>query len=151
METDGIVKKERPLAKRSERVRINENARLMQRVADGDFDAFERLYRRFESHRSPKKGLKGRSEPIKDSPDGLSQPELELYLKELTAAIEQAKGKLTEAQRQALDAANALDIDLNDVSKEIGCSHSAFKSRLKRARKRLRELLAPFLNDENNS
>jgi RNA polymerase sigma-70 factor (ECF subfamily) len=182
----------------------------MQRVADGDFDAFERLYERFapvlmyffccqginltvaedltqrvfaslleqrsdfraessfetylfsiawrmlsreirESHRSPKKGLKGRSEPIKDSPDDLSQPELELYLKELTAAIEEAKGKLTERQRQVLDAANALDIDLSGASNKIGYSHDAFKKRLERARKRLRELLAPFLNDENNS
>ena len=104
-----------------------------------------------ESHRSPKKGLKGRSEPIKDSPDGLSQPESELYLKELTAAIEEAKGKLTERQRQVLDAANAFDIDLSEESAELGCSRSALRSRLKRARKRLRELLAPFLNDENNS
>ena len=83
--------------------------------------------------------------------NGLSDPEAKLYLKELAAAIEEAKGKLTEAQRQALDAANALDIHPGEASEEPGCSHSAFKSRLKLARRRVRKLLAPFLNDQNDS
>ena len=80
--------------------------------------------------------------------NGLSEPEGEFYIQDLREAIEQALGKLTEAQRQALDAANACDIPLGKASEELGCSHGALRNRLKRARKRLRELLAPFLGDE---
>lgn len=198
------------MAKRSGRVRINENARLMQRVADSDFDAFEHLYQRFapvlmyffcrrgmnltivddltqkvfaslwergsefrgdssfetylisiarytlnnelkQSRRIAEMNLKNPPKCSGQSSNGLSQPELELYLKELAAAVERAKGKLTERQRKVLEVANALDIDLSEASKELSCSHSAFKSRLKLARRRMLKLLAPFLNDENDS
>lgn len=96
-------------------------------------------------------GLQNHPERSGDSHHGLSQPEAEFYLEELAAAIEEATGRLTEGQRQALDTTNAVDTPLGKASGELGCSHGAFKKRLKRARKRLRELLAPHLDDENDS
>ena len=183
------------------------NAELMRNAADGDIQAFQRLYRTFGpviKHLFAKRGVNPalsddlvqkifvclwqqrkdfRAESsfetylfsiarytlsneirrscgiagkdLKDQPEycielqnGLSQPEAELYLKELAAAVERAKAKLTTEQRQALDAANDVDIPLGKALEGIGCSHRAYKSRLKRARKRLRELLDPFLEKE---
>lgn len=186
------------------------DAELMRNAADGDVEAFGRLYRRFgpvlrhlfaasgvrpatcddltqkvftslwerrrdfraeasfetyllsiARHTLSKELRRSRGivrTGLKDPPEfpgrpykRLSEPEAKLYLKELTAAIEQAKGRLTEAQRQALDAANDIDIDPGEPSAELGCSGGTFKKRLERARKRLRELLAPFLDDEDDS
>lgn len=94
--------------------------------------------------------LESRSEYSGDPHHGLSQPEAELHIKELAAAVEEARAKLTEMQRQALDAATAADIPSSKVLEELGCSYGAFRKRLQRARKRMRELLAPLLEDEND-
>jgi RNA polymerase sigma-70 factor (ECF subfamily) len=192
---------------RDSKVRVNESARLMRKVADGDLEAFDRLYLRFapslmhffvkrgadltladdltqnvfislwerrreyradssfeaylfsvakhsfskeirQSHKAAEKGLKRRAGLIGDSHDRLSEPELELYLKELAAAVERAKAQLTDEQRKALEAPLGADIPLGKVVKELGCTRGAFKNRLKRARKRLRKLLAPFLSED---
>lgn len=76
-----------------------------------------------------------------DSYHSLSEPEAELYLKEIAGAIGEARCKLTRGQRQALDAFLAGD----------NCSREPQKSQLKRARKRMRRLLASFLDDEIDS
>jgi RNA polymerase sigma-70 factor (ECF subfamily) len=78
----------------------------------------------------------------------LSQPEAECYLHELTDAFEAAKTKLTDEQMQALEVALEPDIDLNKKLEELGYSKEAYKKRLKRARKRLRELLNPIFGNE---
>ena len=96
-------------------------------------------------------GLQNHAQRCGRPHNGLSHPEAEVCLKELAAAIEEAKGKLTERQRQALDAANDPDIRPGEASGQSGCSNQAHRSRLKRARKCLRGLLACFLNDENDS
>ena len=189
------------------KVPLDENARLMRKVADGDIEAFKRLYQRyapllmhlfvsrgadrnsaddfvqkiFTCLWEQRKGFRGessfetylygiakrtlnkeirRSREIaeissKKHPEFdvdidkiLSQPEAEFYFQELTAALETAKAKLTDEQLQALDASQATGIDFYNVLEELGCSKRAYKKRLKRARKRLRELLAPFFTDE---
>jgi RNA polymerase sigma-70 factor (ECF subfamily) len=79
---------------------------------------------------------------------GLSIPEAELYLQELIDALDAAKTKLTAEQRQALEVSQAIDRPLDRVLNELGCSRKAYKSRLKRARKRLKELLASFLEEQ---
>jgi len=79
---------------------------------------------------------------------GLTQPEAETYLQEMIDALEAAKAKLTAGQRQALDISQTGDVPLDKMLEELGCSHKVYKSRLKRARKRLKELLAPFLKKE---
>lgn len=79
--------------------------------------------------------------------DDLSPPETEFYLNELKTAIEKAKAKLTSEQQQALELFHAREIPFYKVSKIVGCSNEALKSRLKRAREQLRKLLAPILED----
>jgi RNA polymerase sigma-70 factor (ECF subfamily) len=186
---------------------LDENARLMQKVAEGEIEAFDRLYQRFapllmhlfvrrgasrnsaedfvqkifihlwrqrknyrqessfetylfsiarhtlhKEIRQTRKIAKISSKKQKDFDENtyntLSRPEAEFYFQELTDALEAAKAKLTGEQFQALEAAQEPDIDLHKVLEELGCSKGAYKSHLKRARKRLRELLAPFFTDE---
>jgi RNA polymerase sigma-70 factor (ECF subfamily) len=83
-----------------------------------------------------------------DSHHDLTQPEAELFLKELTTVLEKIRACLTAKQRQALDISQKSDGPLCQVSKRLCCSHEAFRSRLKRARKRSQELLAAILQDE---
>jgi len=78
----------------------------------------------------------------------LSQPEAEFYLKELNDALEAAKAKLTDEQMQALEIAQTPDRDLHKVLEELGWSKESYKSHLKRARRRMRELFYPFFLDE---
>jgi len=78
----------------------------------------------------------------------LSQPEAEVYFQELTEALETAKAKLTDKQFQALQASHAPDIAFHKALEELGCSKEVYRKRLKRARKRLRVHLVPFLPDE---
>jgi len=186
---------------------LDENARLMLKVADGDIEAFKRLYQRFAPLLSQlfvrrgvdrnsaddfvqkiftslwqqRKGFRGESsfetylssiaihtlnKEIRQShkrneisskkyqqSDGdtgkiLSQPEAEFYLLELTDALDAAKAKLTDKQFQALQVSQAPDIAFHKALEELGCSKEVYKKRLKRARKRLRELLNPIFGNE---
>lgn len=102
-----------------------------------------------ESRRVAEIGLKGHPQLNGGSHSWLSEPETGFYLRELAAAVRRAKAKLTDEQRNALEAFQAVDTPLDKALEELGCSYGAFKKRLKRARKRMRGLLAPFLNDEN--
>ena len=101
-----------------------------------------------ESRRAAETGLKGHRELKGNSHSGLSDPELELYLRELAAAVERAKAKLTFEQRQALAVSQSRRISFSTLARKLGCSQEALKSHLKRARRRMRELLAPILDDE---
>ena len=87
-----------------------------------------------------------------DSDEGmymsLSQPEAELYMKQLTEAIEATKTKLTIEQLDALEISQDPNIEVDKMLKKLGCSKEAYKSHLKRARKQLRKSLASFLTDE---
>ena len=78
----------------------------------------------------------------------LSQPEAEVYFQELNEALKKAKEKLTFEQKQAFLASQARDIDFHKTLEELGCSKGAYKKRLKRARKRIMELLDPYFTDE---
>jgi RNA polymerase sigma factor (sigma-70 family) len=82
-----------------------------------------------------------------DSHDDLSQPEAKFYLKELAAAVKEVKSKLTAKQRQVLELSQTTGTSLNKASQKLGCSTDALRCRLKRARKKSRELLAPILEN----
>ncbi len=84
----------------------------------------------------------------RDSHNGLSQPEAEFYLKELTVTFEEAKSRLTVGQRQALEVFHSAGVPFGEASKILGCSPKALECRLHRARKRVRELLAPVLKEK---
>jgi RNA polymerase sigma-70 factor (ECF subfamily) len=87
------------------------------------------------------------------SPDqlwkALSEPEAELHLEELRVAIEKALSKLTPAQRQALDYYGDPNSLIQNGSAKSISPDPAYRNRLKRARKRMRELLASILGDES--
>jgi RNA polymerase sigma-70 factor (ECF subfamily) len=78
----------------------------------------------------------------------LSRPEADFFFQELNDALEVAKAKLTDVQLQALEVSQKPDISFYEALDEFGCSKEAYKKRLKRARERLRELMAPFFTDE---
>lgn len=82
-----------------------------------------------------------------DSYNGLSQPEGEFYLKELTAAFEKVKSKLTAEQIQALELFHTTDIPFCKASKIAGCSPKAFECRLYRARKTCQRLFTLILKE----
>jgi len=86
-----------------------------------------------------------------DSHNGLSDPEAELYLKELAAAVERARGRLTAKEQQALEISQVTDLALRKVSQGPNCSRAALRSRLKRARKRSLGLLAPVFAGASSS
>jgi RNA polymerase sigma-70 factor (ECF subfamily) len=63
---------------------------------------------------------------------------------ELAKKIEQAIPKLTCKQQQTIRFFYAKEMTLQQSAKEVGCSIEAFESRLRRARKRLRQILGPL-------
>lgn len=77
----------------------------------------------------------------------LSQPEAMYYFKELTATFEEIKAELTLEQREALEISQSVDVTLSEKSNELGCSHKALERRLHRARKKIRMLIASFIED----
>ena len=78
----------------------------------------------------------------------LSQPEAELYRNELSAVLERIQTMLTSEQQQALQISQAVDVSMAGEARKLGCSYNAMRCRLKRARKRLAELLSAVLEDE---
>ena len=185
----------------------DENARLMKKAANDDFEAFDCLFQRFapllmhffakwgvnidlagdlvqkifvclwrqrnnyrpkssfetylfsiarnilreemrKSHKIDRSGLKRQQASDEGKYNGLSQPEVQLYLKELIEALEAAKARLPDEQYKALHIAQNPDIELHSKLEQLGWSKEAYKSRLKRARKRIRKDLTPiFLED----
>ena len=186
---------------------LDENAELMRKAADGDFEAYQCLYQRFatvlkqffvihgadrdsvddlvqkiftslwkkrknypeassfeaylysmarntlyteirRSKRIASKSLKKQLKFESDIHKILSHPEAECYLEELTEAIESAKLRLTNEQYKALQVAQNPDIDFQRILEEHGWSVEAYKSHLKRARKKIREQIAPIFLEE---
>ena len=70
-----------------------------------------------------------------------SRAELALKHIELSQTIEQAKARLPEAQRQALELKHLHHLPIREIAKFAGCGYGQFRDRLYRARKRLRQLL----------
>lgn len=83
-----------------------------------------------------------------DSHGELSEPEAALSFKELIAALERARARLTAKEREALELSQAVNGPLWKASQELGCSREALRSRLKRARKRSLRSLATVLQSE---
>jgi DNA-directed RNA polymerase specialized sigma24 family protein len=185
---------------------LDENARLMRKAAEGDFEAFVCLFQRLclllmhlfvkwgvnpdsaedlalkvlenlwkyrksfheessfkkyllsiarntlykemlKSHKIDGTGLKRRPVSDEGKYKGLSQPEAELSLKELTEAIEASEAQLTDEQLQALEISQDPGIDLHKALREHGWSIEAYKGLIKRSRKRIKKDLASFFKD----
>ncbi len=78
--------------------------------------------------------------PGAHAPDG-STAGLALKHIELSETIEQAKARLPEAQRQALELKHVHNLPIKEIAKLAGCGYGQFRDRLYRARKRLKQLL----------
>jgi RNA polymerase sigma-70 factor (ECF subfamily) len=102
-----------------------------------------------QSHKIARiKDLKQASSLAVDSnSSGLSQPEAEFYINELDATLKRIKTLLTAEQQQALEAYQAVDVSLVEISRKLGCSYGALRNRIKRARRRSDEILAHILED----
>ncbi len=73
--------------------------------------------------------------------NGLSEPEANVHIAEITEAMEQAMFQLTAEQRQAVELVHRKGISLQEAAQHAGCLIRAFESRLCRAYRRLRQLL----------
>lgn len=192
---------------RRRQLRNDEDVILMRRMAEGDTEAFEHLYKRYhpvlknsfanctnhnissddliqevftrlwqqrgnfreeslfltyllgiakyvhserlrQYRRITESDFKRHTDSTMDSYHRLSQPEAELYLKELTAVLERIQAMLTAEQQQALKISQAVDVSMAGESRKFACSYNALRCRLKRARKRFAALMAPDLEDE---
>ncbi len=72
----------------------------------------------------------------------IHQREVELQRQDLVRAIEQAKARLSDKQRQAIDMIYFQGMPGTEAAKLAECSCQAFRNRLYQAKKHLRELLS---------
>lgn len=68
----------------------------------------------------------------------------ELEYLELAQIIEQAKAKLPNVERQALELKQIHDLSMKDLAKLAGCEYGQLRNRLYRARKCLKQLLKNY-------
>ena len=92
----------------------------------------------------------GREMPLDDETDGdwtvLPHATGEIESGELSAAVQAAIGTLPVLQREALVLFEFEELSLEEIAGAAGCDAGTVKSRLHRARARLRRLLAPCWN-----
>ena len=101
-----------------------------------------------QSRKISKMHLDIRTDIKRNSQNGLSQPEAELFYKEFVITLQEVISKLTAKEQQALMVSQYPDVPSHKASQKLGCSQKALRSRLKRARKRSQVLLADVLSDE---
>jgi RNA polymerase sigma-70 factor (ECF subfamily) len=83
--------------------------------------------------------------PARDHPDPRPDPEAALQARRLETALEQAIARLDRPYREVLILRDVEGLTAPEVSTVTGLSVAAIKSRLHRARSRVREELAPLL------
>lgn len=77
--------------------------------------------------------------------DRAAEPDQVALQRELELKVEEAIRTLPETQRAAILLCRQDDLDYQDISESLGCSLSATKSLIHRARETLKEKLKPFL------
>ncbi len=84
--------------------------------------------------------------PIRQAPDlQMTGPTEHLLRDELEAKVEEAIAKLPEKQRTALLMCRHEEFSYEEIAQVVGCSLSATKSLIHRARETLKERLKPYL------
>ena len=90
----------------------------------------------------------GRGEPADEADRDLADGPLDaLISRETSAAVQQAVEQLPLLQREVLVLFEYEDLALDEISKIVDADLGAVKSRLHRARERLRKLLAPAMTN----
>ncbi|HEX8143049.1 MAG TPA: sigma-70 family RNA polymerase sigma factor [Pyrinomonadaceae bacterium] len=89
-------------------------------------------------------------EDLSEEPSGpeAEQPLRQLLAEELSAEVRKAIASLPPLQREALILFEYEELTLAEIAEVIGADTGVVKSRLHRARRRLRELLAPYLSSD---
>ena len=88
--------------------------------------------------------------PTPDPIDGRS-PESDLLASEVQDAVVEAIGRLPDSQREALILAHYEQLPLTEIARILEIEVGAVKSRLERARARLRETLAAYAQPQRSS
>ena len=88
-----------------------------------------------------------RSAESEEEPLAASSPEGDLLAGEIQDAVARAVTALPERQREALVLAHYEQMPLAEIARVLGIEVGAVKSRLERARERLREVLAAYAPD----
>ncbi len=181
-----------------EKIYLAQDTQLMQRVAEGDVDAFNIVYKKYfrivADYATRNNGHSNSSEDIANEvfkriwrqrneykptakvktylfsftgtvvqeyqrrakyqrlaldnyyPMMTEEPATEIIVQniELREAVEVAKSKLSEKQRQAIEFAFYSNILIEEAAELAGCSYTVFCSRIKDAKKRLAVLLKQF-------
>jgi RNA polymerase sigma-70 factor, ECF subfamily len=84
--------------------------------------------------------------PVRQAPDlRTTGPTEQLLRDELETKVEEAIAELPEKQRTALLMCRHEEFSYEEIAKVIGCSLSATKSLIHRARETLKEKLKPYL------
>lgn len=79
--------------------------------------------------------------PIPEPPDTGPTPESTLEQKELSAMLQKAIDQLSENHRSVLVLRDVEGLPYKDIAQTLGCTEGTMKSRLKRAREALRNIL----------
>ena len=82
---------------------------------------------------------------------GVAAPLRRLMDAEIAGEVERAVSALPPLQRETVILFEYLDMSLADVAMTVGVDVGTVKSRLHRARERLRRSLAPWLQERQNS
>jgi RNA polymerase sigma-70 factor (ECF subfamily) len=90
-------------------------------------------------------------EPERSEMQGVAAPLRRLMDAEIAGEVERAVSALPPLQRETVILFEYLDMSLADVAMTVGVDVGTVKSRLHRARERLRRSLAPWLQERQNS
>jgi RNA polymerase sigma-70 factor (ECF subfamily) len=81
-----------------------------------------------------------------DVPDSTHVPDTALLNRELDEVLHNAIGQLSEKLRSIIILKEIEGFSYEEIADVLGCSRGTVKSRLFRARERLKELLADYVN-----
>lgn len=93
---------------------------------------------------SDEPGSAGREQDIPDEKFG---PEIRMQNVELSDVLTQAIGQLSEKLRSIIILKEIEGFSYEEIAEILNCSRGTVKSRLFRARERLKEILAPFMEN----
>ncbi len=78
-------------------------------------------------------------------PDERYVPEQQMLNRELNAVLQQAIAQLSPKLKEIIVAKEIWGLSYQEIAQNLNCSRGTVKSRLFRARERLKELLAPYM------
>ncbi len=100
---------------------------------------------RFESLEGGQAGPEGEGPGERDFPDPGRTPEEAVVGEELAQRIARAVDKLSEKLRTVIILREYEGMSIEEIAEVLGCSQGTVKSRIFRARERLRRMLEPYI------